>query len=106
MMDYLTAADIIFSNGETTHYYEGGSKHSLPLIFLHGWPDIAETWKHQLSHLSTGAKYRVIAPDMRGYGDSSAPAHKEAYALEALVAEMVDFAAKLGINKAVWIGHD
>jgi soluble epoxide hydrolase/lipid-phosphate phosphatase len=43
---------------------------------------------------------------MRGYGDSSAPTNKEAYALEALVAEMIEFAGKLCIKKTVWVGHD
>lgn len=105
-MEFFTAGDVTLNNGETTRYYEGGSKDGTPLIFIHGWPDIAEEWKHQLSHFSTGSEYRVIAPDMRGYGDSSAPKNKEAYALEALVPEMVDFAGKLGITKAVWIGHD
>jgi soluble epoxide hydrolase/lipid-phosphate phosphatase len=105
-MDSFTAGDITHKNGEITHYYEGGSKDGTPLIFVHGWPDIAESWKHQLSYFSAGSKYRVIAPDMRGYGDSTAPRKKESYALEVLVPELVEFAEKLGIKKAVWIGHD
>ncbi|KNG45823.1 epoxide hydrolase 2 [Stemphylium lycopersici] len=105
-MESFKAGDVTLDNGETTHYYAGGSKDGTPLIFIHGWPDIAEEWKHQLSHFSAGSKYRVIAPDMRGYGDSSAPKNKEAYALEVLVPEMVELAGKLGITKAVWIGHD
>lgn len=105
-MESLTAHDITHKNGQTTHYYEGGSKEGIPLIFIHGWPDIAEAWKHQLSHFSAGSKYRVIAPDMRGYGLSSAPTDRRAYALEGLVAELIEFLEKLGIKKAVWIGHD
>ncbi|OAL43049.1 alpha/beta-hydrolase [Pyrenochaeta sp. DS3sAY3a] len=105
-MDSLTAHDVTLKNGETTHYYEGGSKDGIPLIFIHGWPDIAESWKHQLSKFSQGGKYRTIAPDMRGYGDSSAPKDKRGYSLEVLVGELVEFAAKLNIQKAVWIGHD
>jgi soluble epoxide hydrolase/lipid-phosphate phosphatase len=105
-MDSLTAQEVTLHNGERTHFYEGGATDGTPLIFIHGWPDIAETWKHQLSHFSTGTKYRVIAPDMRGYGDSSAPNEKECYSLEVLVSELVEFAGKLGIGKAVWIGHD
>lgn len=105
-MDFLVARDITLKNGESTHYYEGGSKDGTPLIFIHGWPDIAETWKHQLSHFSAQAKYRVIAPDMRGYGDSSAPTDKRGYSLEVLVNELVEFAAQLNVKQAVWIGHD
>ncbi|KAF1947154.1 alpha/beta-hydrolase [Clathrospora elynae] len=105
-MDSLTANNITLKNGERTHYYEGGSKDGTPLIFIHGWPDIAEIWKHQLSYFSEGSKYRVIAPDMRGYGDSSAPTKKEAYALQVLVPELVELAEQLDIKRAVWIGHD
>ncbi|RMZ72107.1 epoxide hydrolase 2 [Pyrenophora seminiperda CCB06] len=105
-MDFLTAGDIKHKNGETTHYYEGGSKEGTPIIFLHGWPDLAESWKHQLSHFAAGNKYRVIAADMRGYGGSSAPKTKESYSLQTLVSEMVEFAEQLGIQKAIWVAHD
>ncbi|KAF1970401.1 alpha/beta-hydrolase [Bimuria novae-zelandiae CBS 107.79] len=104
-MDFLTAASITHPNGETTHYYEGGSKDGTPLIFIHGWPDIAQSWHHQLKHFSS-SKYRVLAPDMRGYGGSSAPKDKRAYSLEVLTNELVDFAHQLGIQKAIWVGHD
>jgi soluble epoxide hydrolase/lipid-phosphate phosphatase len=105
-MESLTAQDITLKNGETAHYYEGGSKDGIPLIFCHGWPDLAETWRHQLLHFSPGSKYRVIAPDMRGYGDSSAPTSTRAYAFSIFVDEMLDFAHQLNISQAVWIGHD
>jgi soluble epoxide hydrolase/lipid-phosphate phosphatase len=105
-MESLTAHDITHKSGETTHYYEGGSKDGIPLIFIHGWPDIAEIWKNQLAHFSAGSKYRVIAPDTRGYGLSTAPTDKRAYSLEVLVGELVEFAEKLGVKKAVWVAHD
>lgn len=108
-MEAFKTADITHKNGETTHYYEGGTPDGVPLVFIHGWPDIAETWKHQLAHFSSGSagsEYRLIAPDMRGYGGSSGPEDKRAYSLETLVDELVEFAEKLNIKKAVWIGHD
>lgn len=103
-MDFLTAADIVHPNGETTHYYEGGPKEATPIIFIHGWPDLAQTWHHQLKHFAD--KYRVIALDMRGYGGSTAPNDKRAYSLEALSNELVDFAHQLNIQKAIWVAHD
>ncbi|KAH7401696.1 Alpha/Beta hydrolase protein [Pyrenochaeta sp. MPI-SDFR-AT-0127] len=105
-MEALTANDITLKNGEKTHYYEGGSKDGIPLIFIHGWPDIAESWKHQLLHFSAQSKYRVIAPDMRGYGLSSAPTDKRGYALEVLAPELAEFAGQIGAKKAIWIAHD
>jgi soluble epoxide hydrolase/lipid-phosphate phosphatase len=108
-MDSLKAADITHPNGQTTHYYEGGTSNGIPLIFIHGWPDLAEIWKHQLKHFATGSagsEYRVIAPDMRGYAGSSSSQDRRAYSLEALVGELVDFAKQLNITKAVWVAHD
>lgn len=105
-MDNFKASTLTHRNGEITTYYEGGSPDGTPIIFIHGWPDIAESWAHQLNHFASLGKYRVIAPDMRGYGDSTAPTNKRSYALEALVSEMVELAAHLNIQKAVWIAHD
>ncbi|KAH7067869.1 Alpha/Beta hydrolase protein [Paraphoma chrysanthemicola] len=101
----FTAYDITLRNGEKTRYYEGGSKDGVPLIFIHGWPAIAETWKHQLAHFAK-LNYRVIAPDVRGYGDSSAPRNKRAYSTKALSNEYIEFANLLGVKKAVWVAHD
>lgn len=105
-MQTFDAHDVTLKNGEKTHYYEGGAKNGVPLIFIHGWPDIAEVWKHQLSYFSALGAYRIIAPDMRGYGGSTAPKNKLAYSLEVLVSELIELASHLGIKKAVWIGHD
>jgi soluble epoxide hydrolase/lipid-phosphate phosphatase len=105
-MQSFEAHDVSFRNGEKTHYYEGGFKDGIPLIFIHGWPDLAEVWKHQLSHFASQGKYRLIAPDMRGYGGSSAPTNRSNYSLVVLATELVEFAEKLDIKKAVWIGHD
>ncbi|KAI8931684.1 hypothetical protein NX059_011331 [Plenodomus lindquistii] len=105
-MENFKVNTLTHKNGEITNYYEGGSPHGTPLIFLHGWPDIAESWAHQLKYFSSTGKYRVIAPDMRGYGDSSAPRTKRSYSLEVLVSEMVELASHLNIQKAVWVAHD
>uniref|UniRef100_A0A8D2EAY4 Bifunctional epoxide hydrolase 2 n=1 Tax=Theropithecus gelada TaxID=9565 RepID=A0A8D2EAY4_THEGE len=52
------------------------------------------------------AGYRVIAMDMKGYGESSAPPEIEEYCMEVLCKEMVTFLDKLGLSQAVFIGHD
>ncbi|KAL1601707.1 hypothetical protein SLS60_006622 [Paraconiothyrium brasiliense] len=107
-MDFLTSATLIHSSGETTTYYTGGSG-GTPLIFIHGWPDLAQSWHHQLRYLTSppfDKQYRVYALDMRGYGNSSGPQDKSAYSLKTLVSELVDFAHQLNIHEAVWIGHD
>uniref|UniRef100_A0A2K6GVY1 Bifunctional epoxide hydrolase 2 n=1 Tax=Propithecus coquereli TaxID=379532 RepID=A0A2K6GVY1_PROCO len=52
------------------------------------------------------AGYRVLAVDMKGYGESSAPPDIEEYCMEVLCKEMVTFLDKLGLSQAVFIGHD
>uniref|UniRef100_A0A8D2AS46 Bifunctional epoxide hydrolase 2 n=1 Tax=Sciurus vulgaris TaxID=55149 RepID=A0A8D2AS46_SCIVU len=52
------------------------------------------------------AGYRVLALDMKGYGDSSSPPEIEEYSMEVLCKEMVTFLDKLGIPQAVFVGHD
>ncbi|KAF4554597.1 Hypothetical protein D9617_4g003520 [Elsinoe fawcettii] len=91
--------------GQKTFYYEAGPSDGELLIFIHGWPDLAQTWHHQLNHfLSLG--YRVVAPDMRGYGQSSAPTDKRAYSLETMSYELLDLLTHLKADRAIWVAHD
>ncbi|MBR1220201.1 alpha/beta hydrolase [Bradyrhizobium sp. U87765 SZCCT0131] len=77
-----------------------------PLVLLcHGWPELSYSWRHQLTALA-GAGYHVVAPDMRGYGRTSAPPDIEAYTIFHLVGDMVALVEALGERQAVIIGHD
>lgn len=77
-----------------------------PLVLLcHGWPESARSWRHQLPALAA-AGYRVVAPDMRGYGGSDAPEAADAYSLLHLVGDMVGLVAALDEREAVVVGHD
>jgi pimeloyl-ACP methyl ester carboxylesterase len=77
-----------------------------PLVLLcHGWPELSYSWRRQIPFLAS-AGYRVVAPDMRGYGDTSAPAAIEAYSIFDLVGDMVALVAALGERHAIVIGHD
>jgi pimeloyl-ACP methyl ester carboxylesterase len=93
----------IAANGITLRITEMGSG---PLVLLcHGWPELAYSWRHQLPALAA-AGYRVVAPDMRGYGGSSAPHEVDAYAITDLVGDMVALVAALGETRAAVVGHD
>jgi soluble epoxide hydrolase / lipid-phosphate phosphatase len=105
-LEGFSGHDFSHKNGQQTHYYEGGSKEGTPLVFIHGWPDIAETWKHQLSHFAAEKKYRIIAPDMRGYGGSSSPSDRRAYSLETMSGEVLELLDSLDIKQAIWAAHD
>ena len=77
-----------------------------PLVILcHGFPELAYSWRHQIPAL-TAAGYRVIAPDMRGYGESSAPAEVKAYDLVTLCGDMCGLLEALGEESAIFVGHD
>ncbi|XP_068928048.1 bifunctional epoxide hydrolase 2 isoform X2 [Petaurus breviceps papuanus] len=89
--------------GVKMHFVEMGSG---PVVCLcHGFPESWFSWRYQIPALAE-AGYRVIVPDMKGYGDSSAPYEIEEYSLEVLCQEMITFLDKLGISQAVFIGHD
>jgi pimeloyl-ACP methyl ester carboxylesterase len=77
-----------------------------PLVVLcHGFPELAYSWRHQIPALAA-AGYRVIAPDMRGYGSSSAPAEIEAYDILSLCGDMAGLLDALGEQQATFVGHD
>lgn len=89
----------------TTFYLAAGPADGLPVIFVHGWPELSISWRHQLPVMG-GLGFRAIAPDMRGYGRSSVYATHGDYAQEHIVGDMLELADSLGIGKAVWVGHD
>jgi pimeloyl-ACP methyl ester carboxylesterase len=75
------------------------------MIFLHGWPEIGLMWRSQVEAFAS-VGWRCIAPDIRGYGGSLAPAAAEAYAIEHIVDDMVELHESLGASPAIWVWHD
>ena len=75
------------------------------MMFLHGWPELSLIWRAQMEDFATEG-WRCVAPDMRGYGSSSAPAPSDAYTNEQVVADMAELHDHLGGKSAVWVGHD
>ncbi len=89
----------------TSHYLAAGPEDGPALIFVHGWPELSISWRHQLP-VFAGLGFRAIAPDMRGYGRSSVYKTHDAYAVRESVADMLELLASLGREKAIWVGHD
>jgi pimeloyl-ACP methyl ester carboxylesterase len=90
-------------NGIRIHYVEEGKG---PLVILvHGIPYLWYWWRHQIRALSA-AGYRVVAPDLRGFGESDCPAGVPNYAIFTVVADLVDLMQSLGETSAVIVGHD
>jgi pimeloyl-ACP methyl ester carboxylesterase len=75
------------------------------MIFVHGWPGIGLMWRAQLEAFAAEG-WRCVAPDMRGYGGSSAPVASGAYTLNEIVHDMVELHDHLGARPAIWVGHD
>lgn len=75
------------------------------VVLLHGFPDSAWLWRHQIPHLAD-AGYRVIAPDLRGFGDSDKPGSVEDYTLRRHAGDVRSIADHFGIERAHVVGHD
>jgi pimeloyl-ACP methyl ester carboxylesterase len=91
------------SNDIKIHIAEAGAG---PLVLLcHGFPESWYSWRHQIEALSE-AGYHVVAPDMRGYGQTDRPQAIDKYSLFHLVGDMVGLVNAIGDKPAVVIGHD
>lgn len=96
----------VATNGVTLSVHEAGPiSDRPPLVFCHGWPELAYSWRHQVEALAAQG-WRCLAPDMRGYGGSSCPDSIDAYALETLCADLVGLLDAKAIHDAIFIGHD
>ncbi|HUC19663.1 MAG TPA: alpha/beta hydrolase [Acetobacteraceae bacterium] len=94
---------IIEANAIQIHVAEQGAG---PLVILcHGFPESWYSWRHQLSALAE-AGFHAVAPDMRGYGQTTRPAAVDQYTLLHLVGDMVGLIDALGAETAVIAGHD
>jgi pimeloyl-ACP methyl ester carboxylesterase len=100
-----TVENIFRTDRHTTFYLACGPADGAPIIFVHGWPELSISWRHQLACMGN-LGFRAIAPDMRGYGRSSIYARHEDYALEDSVQDMLELLDGLGYAQAIWVGHD
>lgn len=93
----------IESNGITMRIAEAGTG---PLVLLaHGWPESWYSWRHQITMLAA-AGYHVVAPDMRGYGETDKPAAVDDYDIDQLAGDLVGILDALGEETAILVGHD
>jgi len=76
---------ILELNGISLYVEDHGD--GVPVLLLHGWPDAARLWRHQVPFL-VASGFRVITPDMRGFGRSQRPADVAAYRLPNMVADV------------------
>ena len=75
------------------------------VVLCHGFPELAYSWRHQVPALAA-AGFRAIAPDQRGYGGSARPDDVAAYDIHHLTGDLVGLLDALGIERAIFVGHD
>lgn len=91
------------TGGVTLHCVAAGS--GPLLVLLHGFPESSYAWRRQMPGLAA-AGFRVVAPDLRGYGESDRPKGVAAYRVQALVDDVAGLIERLGMERAVVVGHD
>jgi non-heme chloroperoxidase len=93
------AGEVTTSDGVKLHYLEAGS--GKPILMIPGWSQTAEQFKHQLTGLSD--RYRVIAIDLRGHGESEKP--EFGYKISRLAKDVHDVIHALDLNEVNILGH-
>ncbi len=96
---------VAVDDGVELHVASLGQEGAPPVVLLHGFPELWYSWRHQLPALAQ-AGYRVLAPDLRGYGGSSAPVDVEAYDMRSLCGDVIGLLDTEGLDRAVVVGHD
>ena len=90
-------------NGIEMHYVEQGE--GLPVVLCHGFPHLWFSWHRQIPALAN-AGYRVIAPDMRGMGQTEAPADPAEYDVDSITGDLVGLLDHIGEERAIFVGLD
>ncbi|RCV40096.1 hypothetical protein SETIT_9G024200v2 [Setaria italica] len=108
-MDAAAAAMIrhrtVEANGIAMHVAEAGDEGSpRVVVFLHGFPELWYSWRHQMEHLAARG-YRCVAPDLRGYGATDAPPDVASYSAFHVVGDVVALLDALGLHKVFVVGH-
>ncbi|HXS59588.1 MAG TPA: alpha/beta hydrolase [Candidatus Sulfopaludibacter sp.] len=74
------------------------------MILLHGFPEFWYSWRHQIPFFAK--RFRVVAPDMRGYGETEKPREISEYRIDKLVRDIIELIHSVGKEKAIIVGHD
>jgi pimeloyl-ACP methyl ester carboxylesterase len=88
------------ANGIRQHYIDAGE--GAPVVLLHGFPETHFAWRHQIPELAQ--HYRVIAPDLRGYGETDKPA--TGYDKRTMARDLLALLDALEIERIALVSHD
>ena len=95
----------VATNGVELDVIDAGRPGDPVVVLAHGFPESSHSWRHQIDPL-VAAGYRVLVPDQRGYGRSSAPREVDAYRSDRLAGDLVGLLDDVGADNALFVGHD
>lgn len=105
-LDPLSSQPIFIEHGDfRLEAYEFGPKSGELVILLHGFPECWATWRHQITPLAT-VGYRVLVPNLRGYGRGDKPEKLVDYRIDKLASDIDAAMAYAGRDKCHLVGHD
>jgi len=104
-MTFPITEHVARTDRHSSFYLACGPEDGPLIVFVHGWPELSLSWRHQLPCFGA-LGFRAIAPDMRGYGRSSVYPRLEDYALAESSRDMLELLDALGRERAVFVGHD
>jgi pimeloyl-ACP methyl ester carboxylesterase len=100
----MPSPTMIKTNGIELEVFQAGHG-GIPIVLCHGWPELAFSWRYQIPAL-VEAGFHCIVPNQRGYGGSSKPLDVNAYDIHHLTDDQNGLLDALGIERAIYVGHD
>ena len=100
----MPKSSMLKTNGIELEVFQAGQG-GIPIVLCHGWPELAYSWRYQIPAL-VDAGYHCIVPNQRGYGASDKPSAVEAYDIHHSTDDQNGLLDVLGIDKAIYVGHD
>ncbi|KAK9879229.1 hypothetical protein WA026_004079 [Henosepilachna vigintioctopunctata] len=86
------------------HYVEAGDPTHPLVLLLHGFPDFWLGWRHQIPVLAE--EFRVVAVDLKGFGDSDKPSWRRSYRIDVILEELRQLISTFGVSGCIVVGHD
>lgn len=105
MFDVYSSARELTVGDVTIVVTDHGPETGMPVLLVHGFPDSARLWRHQIPVLAD-AGYRVLAPDLRGYGRSDKPQDVRAYRMSTVSRDMLAVLDDAKEEFVHVVGHD
>ena len=88
----------------TFNVRDSGNKDGYPVVMIHGWPESSFTWEPVQPFLN--GHLRIIAPDLRGLGDSERTMDQSKYLKQEFANDMIELIDELGLKEFFLVGHD